>query len=178
MSIHRLSLRRMQAENFLLPNVLNHVLHDCRFSHAIDEGNIWTKVEKNGKRSDTYTVINSKNKTDITFKLDTYKWDNDFFFLTVKRAPEVGWSVYVHLLGSRDKCVNYEVDIEVRNTDEEMGDFVYKEKSEPYCLEMTDGEKSSGEVIIADKSFAKLLSPNDDDGKEVQFAVNMEFRKV
>ena len=74
------SFHKMMFNCFKMNKVLNHVLQDCQFSHAVDDNNIWTKVEKNGKRSDTYTVINTK--MDITFKLDT-----------VKRVPEVGWSL-------------------------------------------------------------------------------------
>ena len=49
------------------------------------------------------------------------------------------------------------MDIEVKNTDETKGDFVHKERTPVFSIEMTNQERKMAGMVITRQAFEKLL---------------------
>ena len=155
-----------------LAHLIDHILNVCDHSRAKENGGC--KNVKGSTFSQSYNFI-AENLSTFTSDVDTFSWEDDFFFLTKQKGAEGQYrNFYVQMLGPKEDCKAYRVKIHL---EDESGQTSINFCDNPYPIDMDEEAKCVSGLPVSDEMMRKICSPHAEPDR-LSYTVSLEFSKV
>ena len=163
------------AKKVSLAHLIDHVMNVCDHSTAKRIGGC-RNVKGNllSQFSQSYTVL-AENLSTFGSDVDTFSWEDNFFFLTKKKETEGQYrNFYVQMLGTKEDCTAFRVKI---NLEDKSGQTSFIFCDNPYPIDMCEKAKCVSGLPVSDEMMRKICSPHSQLGR-LSYTVSLEFSKV
>lgn len=154
-------------------SVIDHIVNGCDHSFANQDEVISELVTSEHRQTFNFKYDNDGSSF---FNVDTMIWKDRHFFLNMAHTAAVGWTFHVEMLGSRETCSNYEVEISVHRIDDEegRGRYVHMFRGEPCALEEAkETKRLSGLLVSKNNMDSKILKADLED--KFTFRISISF---
>ena len=150
-------------------HVVDHILNKCNHSYSKNRGAL--NVVANSSHQAGFNFP-AKDLVSTKYSVETFKWNDNFFFLNIKVENEDHRKLYVQMLGTEEECKKYTVEITLKDKTGKHGLTFF---DNPLPIEVSEEDLKSGGMQVSNAMKKKVCYPMADKPDFLRWSLLLTF---